>query len=105
MLIRGVTLEGSIEGIKYFLIPKWEDLLKPSVWANAAIQNFNSIGVAFGGLISMSSYNPKNKKIFGYFFLKFFHSYYNIGCNKSESNVYCSVHTLVQFRLLQLKKN
>jgi solute carrier family 6 GABA transporter-like protein 6/8/11/12/13 len=38
------------------------------VWANAAIQNFNSIGVAFGGLISMSSYNKKNKKILGYYF-------------------------------------
>jgi SNF family Na+-dependent transporter len=31
MLIRGVTLEGSIEGIKFFLIPKWADLLKPEV--------------------------------------------------------------------------
>ncbi|CAF0789248.1 unnamed protein product [Brachionus calyciflorus] len=65
ILIRGVTLDGSVEGLKYFLIPKWGDLLKPSVWANAAIQNFNSIGVAFGGLISMSSYNKRDKKILG----------------------------------------
>ena len=64
MLVRGVTLPGASLGIKYFLVPKWEDLAKPSVWAYAAIQNFNSIGVAFGGLISMSSYNKPSKKIF-----------------------------------------
>jgi SNF family Na+-dependent transporter len=38
MLIRGCTLEGASIGLKYFLYPKWADLLKPSVWANAAIQ-------------------------------------------------------------------
>jgi hypothetical protein len=31
MLIRGVTLEGAQEGIKFFLVPKWGDLLKPDV--------------------------------------------------------------------------
>jgi solute carrier family 6 GABA transporter-like protein 6/8/11/12/13 len=64
MLVRGVTLEGASIGLKYFLMPKWADLLKPSVWANAAIQNFNSIGVAFGGLIAMSSYKRPTDKIF-----------------------------------------
>lgn len=63
MLIRGVTLEGSLDGIMYFITPKWKDVLKPSVWANAAIQNFNSVGVAFGGLISMASYKKKESKI------------------------------------------
>ena len=65
MLIRGLTLDGAMKGIKFFFIPKWEDLLRPDVWANAAIQNFNSIGVGFGGLISMSSYNKRSKKIIG----------------------------------------
>lgn len=69
ILIRGVTLDGASIGLRYFFLPKWENLLKPSVWANAAIQNFNSIGVAFGGLISMSSYNKQNKKILGYLFI------------------------------------
>lgn len=63
MLVRSVTLEGSIIGLKYFLMPKWADLLKPSVWTNAAIQNFNSISVAFGGLIAMSSYKKRNAPI------------------------------------------
>lgn len=64
-LIRGVTLDGAVNGLKFFFIPKWEKLLEAKVWAYAAIQNFNSIGVAFGGLISMSSYNHKNKPIGG----------------------------------------
>lgn len=33
------------------------------VWVYAAAQNFNSLGVAFGGLITMSSYNKYNNKI------------------------------------------
>ena len=66
MLARGVTLPGALDGVRYFLVPKWADLAKPSVWANAAIQNFNSIGVAFGGLISMSSYNRQTKRMLGY---------------------------------------
>ena len=31
MLVRGITLDGSDIGLKYFFIPKWENLLKPSV--------------------------------------------------------------------------
>ncbi len=65
-LIRGCTLDGAEIGLRFFFIPKWKKLLDPNVWVFAAIQNFNSIGVAFGGLISMSSYNPKKKRIFGY---------------------------------------
>ena len=64
-LVRGVTLDGASIGLKFFFVPKWELLLTAKVWAYAAIQNFNSIGVAFGGLISMSSHNPQNKPIFG----------------------------------------
>lgn len=64
-LIRGCTLDGSEIGLKFFFVPQWKKLLDPNVWVFAAIQNFNSIGVAFGGLISMSSYNRKDKRIFG----------------------------------------
>lgn len=35
----------------------------PKVWVNAAAQNFNSIGIAFGGIITMSSYNKFNNRI------------------------------------------
>ncbi|XP_076452847.1 sodium- and chloride-dependent GABA transporter ine-like isoform X2 [Babylonia areolata] len=63
LLVRGVTLPGSQLGIDYFIKPKWDLLLDAKVWVNAAAQNFNSLGVAFGGLITMSSYNKYNNKV------------------------------------------
>ncbi|XP_061197519.1 sodium- and chloride-dependent GABA transporter ine-like [Saccostrea echinata] len=63
LLVRGVTLPGSLNGIMFFIKPKWELLLDPKVWVNAAAQNFNSIGIAFGGIITMSSYNKFHNRI------------------------------------------
>ncbi|CAG0916787.1 unnamed protein product [Notodromas monacha] len=58
--IKGATLPGSLEGVKYFVTPKWELLKSPRVWVDAATQNFYSLGPAFGGLITFSSYNKFN---------------------------------------------
>lgn len=33
------------------------------MWVNAAAQNFNSIGIAFGSVISFASYNKYNNQI------------------------------------------
>ena len=32
LLIRGVTLPGAAEGVKFYLIPKWDKLLEAEVW-------------------------------------------------------------------------
>lgn len=64
LLIRGVTLEGYLEGIKFYIIPKWHKLLNIKVWADAATQIFYSLGPAFGGLITMSSYNKFNNNCY-----------------------------------------
>lgn len=42
----------------YFLF-QWDVLKNPQVWLDAATQIFFSLSVAFGGLISFSSYNPE----------------------------------------------
>ncbi|GFO08625.1 sodium- and chloride-dependent gaba transporter ine-like [Plakobranchus ocellatus] len=63
LLGRGITLPGSDDGIEFFIKPRWELLLDAKVWVNAAAQNFNSLGVAFGGLITMSSYSKYNNNI------------------------------------------
>lgn len=62
-LWRALTLDGAEIGLKYFFQPKWELLLEAEVWVNAAAQNFNSIGIAFGSLIAFSSYNKSSNNI------------------------------------------
>lgn len=57
LLVRGLTLEGYKEGIKFYIIPEWERLKDPKVWSDAATQIFYSLGPAFGGLLTMSSFN------------------------------------------------
>ncbi|KAJ7394069.1 hypothetical protein OS493_003743 [Desmophyllum pertusum] len=54
---RGITLPGSGDGIKHMFTPQFDKLADPQVWLEAATQIFYSLGVAFGGLIAMSSYN------------------------------------------------
>ncbi|XP_021703064.1 sodium- and chloride-dependent GABA transporter ine isoform X1 [Aedes aegypti] len=60
---RSLTLEGADKGLNYFFRPNWEELGRANVWINAAAQNFNSIGIAFGSMISFASYNKYNNNI------------------------------------------
>ncbi|KAM8840976.1 sodium-dependent neutral amino acid transporter B(0)AT1-like isoform 1-T1 [Spinachia spinachia] len=56
-LIRGLTLKGSFEGIKFLFTPDVNELMNPTTWLDAGAQVFYSFSLAFGGLISFSSYN------------------------------------------------
>uniref|UniRef100_A0A8C5CVA5 Transporter n=1 Tax=Gadus morhua TaxID=8049 RepID=A0A8C5CVA5_GADMO len=64
LFIRGVTLDGAINGIKYYLTPQWEKVLDAKVWGDAASQIFYSLGCAWGGLITMASYNKFHNNCF-----------------------------------------
>ncbi|XP_026866101.1 sodium- and chloride-dependent GABA transporter ine isoform X1 [Electrophorus electricus] len=57
LLINNVQLPGAASGIQFFIVPEWEKLLSVEVWINAAAQIFNSIGIGFGSLMAMASYN------------------------------------------------
>ncbi|UYV75570.1 hypothetical protein LAZ67_13000637 [Cordylochernes scorpioides] len=57
LLIRGSSLEGSYDGIIFYLTPQWHRLKEASVWADAAIQIFFSLSPCWGGLITLASYN------------------------------------------------
>ncbi|KAK5871465.1 hypothetical protein PBY51_004347 [Eleginops maclovinus] len=63
LLINNVQLPGAKNGILFFVTPVWGKLFEVKVWVNAAAQVFNSIGIAFGSMISMASYNKFNNNI------------------------------------------
>ncbi|KAL1140435.1 hypothetical protein AAG570_000367, partial [Ranatra chinensis] len=60
---RSLTLDGANLGIDYLFKPRWHLLADAKVWVNAAAQNFNSIGIAFGSVISFASYNRHGNQI------------------------------------------
>ncbi|XP_044753528.1 sodium- and chloride-dependent GABA transporter ine-like isoform X2 [Coccinella septempunctata] len=62
-LAKSLTLEGADRGLRYFFKPKWSLLGEAKVWVNAAAQTFNSMGIAFGSMISFASYNKYNNNI------------------------------------------
>ncbi|XP_064119568.1 sodium-dependent neutral amino acid transporter B(0)AT3-like isoform X2 [Macrobrachium nipponense] len=62
--VRGITLKGMEDGLKHLITPDWEKLLDPVVWLEAGTQIFFSLGLAFGGLIAFSSYNPVHNNCF-----------------------------------------
>ncbi|XP_003476928.2 sodium- and chloride-dependent transporter XTRP3 [Cavia porcellus] len=60
-LVRGLTLHGATNGLLYMFTPKVEELANPRAWINAATQVFFSLGLGFGSLIALASYNePSN---------------------------------------------
>ncbi|XP_067004246.1 sodium-dependent neutral amino acid transporter B(0)AT3 isoform X1 [Anabrus simplex] len=61
---RGVTLKGMSDGLRHLFTPKWYTLADPVVWLEAGTQIFFSLGLAFGGLIAFSSYNPVNNNCY-----------------------------------------
>lgn len=55
--VRGLTLKGFETGVIHLFTPKWERLLDPLVWLDAATQIFFSLGLAFGTMVAYASYN------------------------------------------------
>ncbi|GFO09380.1 sodium- and chloride-dependent glycine transporter 1-like [Plakobranchus ocellatus] len=64
LLVRGCTLPGAIDGIRFYIVPRWEKLADYQVWGDAALQIFYSVGMAWGGIITMASYNKFNNNVY-----------------------------------------
>ncbi len=56
IVVRAVTLEGAADGLNAFFTPDWAELANPEVWMAAYAQVFFSMSIAFGIMITYSSY-------------------------------------------------
>ncbi|XP_069113462.1 sodium- and chloride-dependent GABA transporter 1-like [Argopecten irradians] len=64
LLVRGLTLDGAWTGLKYYFIPRWEELLRPSVWYDAASQVIFSMGFGTADHIILASHNKFHHNIY-----------------------------------------
>lgn len=55
--MKHLDISGALDGVKFYLIPKWSELMNLKVWADAALQIFFSLGPGWGGIVNMASYN------------------------------------------------
>lgn len=63
LLVKTLTLEGSLDGIKEFFTPRWNEIMKPGVWYAAVTQVFFSLNVYFANVIMYSSYNKFHHRV------------------------------------------
>ncbi|EZA62293.1 Sodium- and chloride-dependent GABA transporter [Ooceraea biroi] len=76
LLGRAVTLEGSYDGLLYYVTPRWNELLSPGPWIDGATQIFFAYSIGTGALPALGSYN------------KFHHNCYR------DAIITCVVNTL-----------
>lgn len=68
-VIRGITLPGAVEGIKFYLTPQFSALLDYKVWLAAYSQVFFSLTIGFGVQITYASFLPEKADVVNNAFL------------------------------------
>lgn len=65
LVIYAVTLEGAVDGLNAFFTPSWEALRDPTVWIAAYGHIFFSFSIAFGIMLTYSSYLRRKSDLTG----------------------------------------
>jgi len=63
LAVRGLTLEGSVQGLAYYLTPTWSELARPVTWRFAFGQVFFSMSLAYGTMITYASFLHKKSDL------------------------------------------
>lgn len=63
LLFKTLTLEGSMEGVKFLLVPDWSYLLKPVTWVMALGQAFFTVSLGGAGMVVLGSYLKDDENI------------------------------------------
>ncbi|KAH7680470.1 CRE-SNF-5 protein, partial [Aphelenchoides avenae] len=65
LFVRSVTLDGARDGMDFYILkPNMSYAWKPDTWRAAATQVSFSLSIGFGGILSMSSFNPSHHNCF-----------------------------------------
>ncbi|KAG4073403.1 hypothetical protein HA402_008559 [Bradysia odoriphaga] len=65
LVVQSLFLPGAMEGLDAFFAPNWEALADPGVWASAYGHIFFSLSVAFGIMVTYSSYLKRKTDLTG----------------------------------------
>ncbi|OKY77504.1 MAG: Na+-dependent transporter of the SNF family [Candidatus Methanohalarchaeum thermophilum] len=63
LVLRGITLDGAIQGLNYYLTPDFGALTNAEIWINAFGQIYFTLSVALGIMITYASYLPEKSDI------------------------------------------
>ncbi|MDD9206064.1 sodium-dependent transporter [Georgenia sp. 10Sc9-8] len=63
MVVRAVFLDGAADGLNAFFTPDWSALADPNVWIAAYGQVFFSLSIAFGIMLTYSSYLKRRSNL------------------------------------------
>jgi len=63
LTVRGLTLDGSMQGLAYYLDPDWSQLARPATWRYAFGQVFFSLSLAFGVMVTYASFLHRKSDI------------------------------------------
>ena len=65
LVVQSLFLPGAMDGLTAFFTPNWEALADPGVWASAYGHIFFSLSVAFGIMVTYSSYLKRKTDLTG----------------------------------------
>lgn len=65
LVVQSLFLPGAVDGLNAFFAPNWDALADPAVWASAYGHIFFSLSVAFGIMVTYSSYLKRKTDLTG----------------------------------------